>query len=110
MTTDPLENAGQITEAPHLADRDHACSGGSCRNKLREEANHFLSCANEHVRKNPVPVVAGAAVLGLALGLLMSGRHEPECKASSFLSDLPDQAHDIFSNTLATLRGNFKFW
>ncbi|RYD20297.1 MAG: hypothetical protein EOP88_15630 [Verrucomicrobiaceae bacterium] len=108
MTTESLPNAGQV-EAPRLADADHTPAGGSCCG-LRNEASHFLSCANNHIRKNPVPMVAGAAVLGLALGLLMSGRHEePVCKAS-FLNDLPDQANDFLSNTLATLRGNLKFW
>ncbi|RYD37076.1 MAG: hypothetical protein EOP87_04265 [Verrucomicrobiaceae bacterium] len=109
MTIDPLENAGQLTEAPHLADRDHASTGGTC-GALRDEACHLLSCANEHVRKNPVPVVAGAAVLGLALGLLLSNRHEPESRAASLLADLPEHTGDFLSNTLATLRGNLKFW
>lgn len=109
MTTDAAQNAGQLTEAPHLADRDHTPTGGTC-GTLRDEACHLLSCANEHVRKNPVPVVAAAAVLGLALGLLLSSRHESECRASSVLADLPDQAGDFLSNTLATLRGNLKFW
>lgn len=109
MTTETIPNAGQI-EAPRLADADHTPSGGTCCG-LRDEANHFLSCAHEHIRKNPVPVVAGAAVLGLALGLLMSGRHEePASRASSFLHDLPDQANDLLSSTLASIRGNLKFW
>lgn len=108
MTTETLPNAGQI-EAPRLADTDHAPAGGSCCG-LREEANHFLTCANNHIRKNPVPVVAGAAVLGLALGLLMSSRHEEPVSGVSFLSDLPDQANDFLSSTLASIRGNLKFW
>ena len=110
MTTETTPNAGQI-EAPRLADSDHAPAGGTCCSAFRDEANHLLSCANEHIRKNPVPVVAGAAVLGLALGLLMSGRHEePASRASSLLNDLPDQAGDLLSSTLASIRSNLKFW
>lgn len=110
MTTESIQNAGQLGEVPAHTAEAAPCQGGTCQT-IRNEANHFLACANEQIRRNPVPVIAGAAAVGLALGyLLMSGRHTPETRASSLLADLPDQAGDFLSNTLATLRGNLKFW
>ncbi|RYD46624.1 MAG: hypothetical protein EOP85_07080 [Verrucomicrobiaceae bacterium] len=108
MTDEPTENAGRLADSPaHTS--EHAAPQGGTRQTMCREASHFLSCANEQIRKNPVPVVAGAAALGLAIGLLLAGRHETESRAS-MLADLPDQANDFLSNTLATLRGNLKFW
>lgn len=109
MTTESIQNAGQLDDAPsHIGERVHTSQGGTCT-MVRNEACHLLSCANEQIRKNPVPIVAGAAVVGLAIGyLLMSGKETPETRAS-VLTDLPDQARDYLSHTLATL-GNLKFW
>lgn len=109
MTTESIQNAGQLDDAPsHIGERIDTSQGGTCTT-VRNEACHLLSCANEQIRKNPVPIVAGAAVVGLAIGyLLMSGKDAPDTR-SSLLTDLPDQAGDFLSNTMATL-GNLKFW
>lgn len=75
-----------------------------------EEAGDFLASAHETIQRNPIPSVAGAFALGLAIGCLMiSGRSQYTMKDRYIHAPL-DHATDVITSTLNRLCGNFKFW
>jgi hypothetical protein len=77
---------------------------------VRCEAENAASCANDCIRKNPLPVVAGAFAFGVAVGyLIVTTRHTPTFQERYFREPL-DHANDALSNTFHRLAGNLKFW
>lgn len=77
---------------------------------VSQEASDLFACANDTIRKNPIPAVAGAFAFGLAVGcLIMSGRSS-ETLEDRYVHEPLDLAADAISNTLNRLRRNLKFW
>jgi len=77
---------------------------------LRHESQNAACCASDYIRKNPLPMVAGAFAFGIAVGyLIVSGRHTPTFQ-ERYLREPLDHANDALSNTFHRLAGNLKFW
>ena len=77
---------------------------------LRSESQNAANCATDYIRKNPLPVVAGAFAFGIAVGyLIVSSRHTPTYQ-ERYLREPFDHANDALSNTFNRLAGNLKFW
>lgn len=74
--------------------------------KAKDEACDYLSCANDKIRQNPLPAVAGAFAFGIAVGcLIMSGR-----SSDNFQDRYVTEPLDEACGTLGRLYGNLKFW
>lgn len=89
---------------------------------VKSKGEDAAACADEYIRKRPLPVVAGALVFGLAIGYLASAsRREPACLCSRLrghLDDATDQARDLIpadilgdlSSGLSRFTHHLKFW
>jgi ElaB/YqjD/DUF883 family membrane-anchored ribosome-binding protein len=77
---------------------------------LRRESQNAACCASAYIRKNPLPMVAGAFAFGIAVGyLIVSGRHTPTFR-ERYLREPLDHANEALSDTFHRLAGNLKFW
>lgn len=72
-----------------------------------------LSCATDHIRKNPIAVVFGAVVFGIAVGILISSSRHEKTLRELYLDEPLDQASNLLdraSSTVSAFGSNLKFW
>ena len=93
---DILDRTGPVT-----ADATHA---------IYDEAAHLFSCANDYIRKNPVPVVLGAAAFGIAIGYLIVANRREDTFQERYVNEPLENASDALSSSFARLYDNLKFW
>lgn len=60
----------------------------------RAQADEMFHRGEDYVRENPVPVVIGAFVAGLLVGLALSRRHEPTAR-ERYVDEPLQQAKDL---------------
>ena len=111
MSTDSLTHrADEIGDSfTHLLKPVEASAQNTCQ-ALRKEADRLISRANEKIRRNPLPAVAGAFAFGIAIGcVLMSGR-QSESNGSFDLREPLADADDILTGSLRAAYNNLKFW
>lgn len=103
-TTEPLgASIGKKVESLEQSAREAAAT-------WRSESQSAASCATDYIRKNPLPIVAGAFAFGIAVGyLIVAGRHTPTFQ-ERYLRDPLDHANEALSHTFNRLAGNLKFW
>ncbi len=111
MTQEPIRKlAAQADKTVENAAPPLMKATSDAATAIRHEAEEYLTCASEAIRKNPVPFVAGAVAFGVALGyLIASGRHQ-ETFQERYINEPLDHATDALSSTLGKLYGNLKFW
>ncbi len=106
-------NYGELSDTLHHSAkvlRESATAGGTI---LKEKSSEMLDCASERIRNNPLPAVAGAFVLGIAVGcLIVSSRHD-SFTDEPFIAEPLDLASHIgesITTSLSRLYSNLKFW
>jgi ElaB/YqjD/DUF883 family membrane-anchored ribosome-binding protein len=111
MNTDNItQNVDQLGQEFQQARQTVENAADEAVRSVRTNAESALCCASESIRKNPIPIVVGAAAFGVAIGcLIMSGRHTPNFQ-ERYLTEPLDHAGDALTNSWGKLIGNIKFW
>lgn len=82
-------------------------------NMIRTEADHLVSCANDKIRKNPLPSVLGTLAVGIAIGCLIGTGRNHSSSQERFIDeplDLANQLGESVKNSLGQLYSHLKFW
>jgi ElaB/YqjD/DUF883 family membrane-anchored ribosome-binding protein len=80
---------------------------------IRSEGDQLVSCANDKIRKYPLPSVLGALAVGMAIGCLIgSGRNHssPQERFMDEPLDLANHLGESVKNSLGQLYTHLKFW
>jgi hypothetical protein len=111
MHQEPLSaNSSQVQSNLEDAMKPLGESASAAYDTIRHEACQLASCASATIRKNPLPAVAGAAVLGAAACyLILSACHQATFRERYVDEPLADAGEDI-SASLRALYNNLKFW
>ena len=80
---------------------------------IRTETDQLVTCANEKIRRNPLPSVLGALAVGVAIGCLIGSSRSHSSSQERLIEEPLDLANHIgesVKNSLAQLYTNLKFW
>lgn len=95
------------------AEKSLESAGEDAIKTVTENGECVLSCASDHIRKNPIAVVFGAVVFGVAVGFLISSSRHEKTLRELYLDEPLDQAGNLLgraSSNIAALGSNLKFW
>ncbi len=106
----PSANSSQIQSHLEDATKPLAESAAAAYDTIRHEACQLASCASATIRKNPLPAVVGAAVIGAAACyLILSACHQATLRERYVDEPLADAGENI-NAALRSLYNNLKFW